>query len=331
MLYLSNNNLIEVPDEIFTYLNYLQWLDIRNNQITFLPVSIKWHSCLETILLQGNKMKELPLELCTLSNLKNLQVADNPLIMPPQDIVASGCATILEFLRIEWNKLYPDEWIEPKKNKIEPKLSTILCYQSPRKNKKKITSLKDTICNKNIAISEKRKLYKPSSRCENKGANIIMEHRLLWFSKLRDLIAKQTATIQKIKDENFLKEWRRDKRSYTKAMQKAMKRNEDDIPFDIDVEDYASIFKQNSKLKKLKSKKKDKQRFSSPIDINKKINELLESLNKLEINTTNEISPRTKQNLYKNKIEKILQFQNEIQNLRKYNEVNVPYKVSSQN
>lgn len=27
----------------------------------------------------------------------------------------------------------------------------------------------------------------------------------------------------------------------------------------------------------------------------------------------------------------ILQFQNEIQNLRKYNEVNIPYKVSSQN
>lgn len=91
---------------------------------------------------------------------------------------------------------------------------------------------------------------------------------------------------------------------------------------------------------------------------------MLESLNKLEINTTCEISPRTKQNLYKNEIEKvlrlffyikiliikrkmfllngieshafslkfqILQFQNEIQNLRKYNEVNEPYKVSSQN
>lgn len=62
-------------------------------------------------------MKLLNLILGTLSNLKNLQVADNPLIMPPQDIVASGCATILEFLRIEWNKLYPDEWIEPKKSK----------------------------------------------------------------------------------------------------------------------------------------------------------------------------------------------------------------------
>lgn len=37
--------------------------------------------------------------------------------MPPQDIVTSGCATILEFLRIEWNKQHPDEWIEPKKSK----------------------------------------------------------------------------------------------------------------------------------------------------------------------------------------------------------------------
>lgn len=53
-------------------------------------------------------------------------------------------------------------------DKIEPKLSTILCYQSPRKNKKKITSLKDTMYNRNIAISEKRKLYKPSSRYYDK-------------------------------------------------------------------------------------------------------------------------------------------------------------------
>ncbi|XP_043518965.1 E3 ubiquitin-protein ligase LRSAM1-like isoform X1 [Frieseomelitta varia] len=321
MLYLSNNNLVEIPGEVFNVLKYLEWLDVRNNQLSSLPASIKRHMCLQTILLQQNKVENLPLELCTLPNLKTLQVTQNPLVMPPKDIVASGCAAILTFLRIEWNNAHPEERVEPKEKKIEPKLSTILCYQSPRKNKKKLVPLKDVISNKNVSTREKRKSYKPSNRCENKGPNIIVEHRLLWFSKLRELFARQTAILQKVKDETVLKEWRRDKRSYSKAMAKAMKRNEDDIPFGFDIEDYASIFKQNSKLKNLGLKKKNKQKFLSPTDINKKINELLESLNKLEINTTDEITPRTKQNLFKNEIEKILQFQSEIQNLRKYNDV----------
>lgn len=40
-------------------------------------------------------------------------------------------------------------------------------------------------------------------------------------------------------------------------------------------------------------------------DINKKINELLESLSKLEVNATDKITPRTKQNLFKNDIKKV--------------------------
>ncbi|CAD1477563.1 unnamed protein product, partial [Heterotrigona itama] len=361
MLYLSNNNLIEVPGEVFSVLKYLEWLDVRNNQLSSLPASIKRHTCLQTILLQQNKVEYLPLELCTLPNLRTLQVTQNPLVMPPKDIVASGCAAILTFLRIEWNNAHPEERVEPKESKIEPKLSTILCYQSPRK--KKLMPLKDVVPNRNVSTREKRKLYKPSNRyfdekseflnnhwlektsksfydfylqktsnykihrkldnnkrtfenintanckvdtdelenkilrlmgpsprslyvrqnvktlktyhksmekecriinritpddsirtrnnisrnntlienskrCENKGPNIIVEHRLLWFSKLRELFARQTAILQKVKD------------------------------------------------------------------INKKINELLESLNKLEINTTDEKTPRTKQNLFKNEIEK---------------------------
>ncbi|XP_033318343.1 E3 ubiquitin-protein ligase LRSAM1-like [Bombus bifarius] len=327
MLYLSNNGLIEIPDEVFSCLMYLEWLDVRNNQLSSFPASIKGHRCLETILLQGNRVENLPLELCTLPNLKTLQVTQNPLVTPPKDIVASGCVAILKFLRMEWNNAHPGERVEAKENKIGPTLSTILCYQSPRKNKKKIIPLKNTISNRNVCTREKRKSYKPSNRCENKGANIAMEHRLLWFSKLRELFARQTALLQKIKDENVLKEWRRDKRSYSKAMEKAMKRNADDIPFGFDVEDYDSIFKQSSKLTNLGSRKKDKQKFIPPADINKKINELLESLSKLEVNATDEITPRTKQNLFKNDIKKILQFQSEIQDLRKYNDVaTIPLK-----
>ena len=64
MLYLSNNGLIEIPDEVFSCLMYLEWLDVRNNQLSSFPASIKGHMCLETILLQGNRVENLPLELC---------------------------------------------------------------------------------------------------------------------------------------------------------------------------------------------------------------------------------------------------------------------------
>ena len=64
MLYLSNNNLIEIPGEVFSVLKYLEWLDVRNNQLSSLPASIKRHVRLQTILLQQNKVENLPLELC---------------------------------------------------------------------------------------------------------------------------------------------------------------------------------------------------------------------------------------------------------------------------
>lgn len=64
MLYLENNDLLELPKELFFFLPHLQWLDVRNNRLTELPTTIKSHPSLETILLQGNKIETLPLELC---------------------------------------------------------------------------------------------------------------------------------------------------------------------------------------------------------------------------------------------------------------------------
>lgn len=70
MLYVADNNLTILPAEVFTSLKYLEWLDIRNNQLSSLPKSIESHPCIETLLLQGNKIEELPLELCKLYLIK---------------------------------------------------------------------------------------------------------------------------------------------------------------------------------------------------------------------------------------------------------------------
>lgn len=43
------------------------------------------------------------------SKLKILNILHNPIVTPPKDIIALGCSSILNYLRIEWNKLHPDE------------------------------------------------------------------------------------------------------------------------------------------------------------------------------------------------------------------------------
>ncbi|XP_033333109.2 uncharacterized protein LOC117224356 isoform X2 [Megalopta genalis] len=317
MLYLSNNDLIELPDEIFTFLRHVKWLDVRNNQISSLPNSIESHQCIETLLLQANNIQELPIELCTLPKLKTLQVAQNPLIVPSKDIVASGITSILTFLRLEWNKIHPDHQIESKEYKIEPKLSTILCYQSPRKTKTKTVTSRIQVHNKNTSIREKCKTYKPSNRCENKSANTLEERRILWYSKARDLLAKQALILQKLKDENVLKKWRLDRKSFNVAMERAMNRNEDDIPFGFDLEDYISIFKQAPKSNTTRSEDKGRQKFNPPNDINVTINNLLKSLNYLDTKAMDTVTPRTTQCLLEKDMRKVF-IQHDYRKEKKY-------------
>lgn len=63
MIYLERNLLSELPSDFFIILRHLQWFDIRNNRLKSLPFSMKSHPCLATIMLQGNLLEKLPLEL----------------------------------------------------------------------------------------------------------------------------------------------------------------------------------------------------------------------------------------------------------------------------
>ncbi|TSK22643.1 Leucine-rich repeat-containing protein 27 [Bagarius yarrelli] len=62
-LYLEGNDLSRLPDNLFSSLPHLLWLDLRNNQLTCLPADIGQHRCLKTLLLEGNPIPELPVEL----------------------------------------------------------------------------------------------------------------------------------------------------------------------------------------------------------------------------------------------------------------------------
>ncbi|XP_075698488.1 leucine-rich repeat-containing protein 27 [Rhinoderma darwinii] len=98
-MHLEGNALCSLPENFFLHLQYLVWLDLRNNEITSLPSSIGGHRQLQYLLLEGNPIKVLPIELGNLSTLKALNLRHCPIVFPPEDIVHKGLASILSFLR----------------------------------------------------------------------------------------------------------------------------------------------------------------------------------------------------------------------------------------
>ncbi|MEE6486473.1 hypothetical protein FKM82_014610 [Ascaphus truei] len=98
-LHLEGNYLFSIPKDLFVQLPHLVWLDLRSNKITSLPLTIGDHRQLKYLLLEGNPIKALPVELGDLTSLKALNLRHCPLEFPPEDIVHKGLESILLFLR----------------------------------------------------------------------------------------------------------------------------------------------------------------------------------------------------------------------------------------
>nr|CAB3263515.1 leucine-rich repeat-containing protein 27 [Phallusia mammillata] len=97
-LYLEENLIKQLPDNFFDHLPNLQWLDLRNNQLTCIPVSIGRHQSIKNLLLEGNALTHLPLQMGMTKCLTGLNLRGNPLQMPPQHIVDQGVYVILSYL-----------------------------------------------------------------------------------------------------------------------------------------------------------------------------------------------------------------------------------------
>ncbi|XP_063629663.1 uncharacterized protein LOC134801065 [Cydia splendana] len=98
VLYLKDNNISTLPDDFFPSLPSLMWLDMRNNKLTEIPITIQEHPCLSHLLLQNNCLTSLPNELGTVFSLKLLQLNGNPLTYPPEEILQAGTSKILSYL-----------------------------------------------------------------------------------------------------------------------------------------------------------------------------------------------------------------------------------------
>lgn len=63
MLFLEGNFLKRLPNDFFWKLPKLMWLDLRNNLLEEIPLSIGFHENLENLLLTNNNLQKLPNEL----------------------------------------------------------------------------------------------------------------------------------------------------------------------------------------------------------------------------------------------------------------------------
>ena len=89
---LQDNQIQELPVDLFNQLRFLRYLDLRNNRLSSLPplyghqrfLIIFWltfnsHYRVETLLLTGNRLNSLPPSLASLSSLKSIHLSDNHL------------------------------------------------------------------------------------------------------------------------------------------------------------------------------------------------------------------------------------------------------------
>uniref|UniRef100_UPI00398EB7D5 leucine-rich repeat-containing protein 27-like n=1 Tax=Pristiophorus japonicus TaxID=55135 RepID=UPI00398EB7D5 len=98
-LYLEGNAISGLSEDFFHQLPNLSWLDLRNNKLSSLPLSIGEHRCLKTLLLEGNPIRKLPVELGNLTSLKALNLRKCPIEFPPDAVVHQGLIAIQAFLR----------------------------------------------------------------------------------------------------------------------------------------------------------------------------------------------------------------------------------------
>lgn len=99
----------------------LQNLEVLNassnfSDLTSIPDTIGDLTNLVDLDLSNNQIKELPCSFGRLNNLKKLNLDQNPLVIPPQEIIQQGLDAVLEYMKKRWVDILLEEEL---KSKIE--------------------------------------------------------------------------------------------------------------------------------------------------------------------------------------------------------------------
>lgn len=183
---MQHNNIRCLPDDFFPSLPNLMWLDLRNNNLTDIPVTIQCHLSLTHLLLQNNNITALPNELGTVPNLKMLQLQGNPLMYPPREIINSGLNKILVYL----HQKHIESMFNQSDIISEDTLSSNQDIEKQKANEKNTKEINKTALS--ILLSEKEQEESDEEKCYAKLKGKCPRLARSRMGKVRDVNKKNT-------------------------------------------------------------------------------------------------------------------------------------------
>ncbi|CAG9772451.1 unnamed protein product [Ceutorhynchus assimilis] len=103
-IYLGNNFIKEIPEDLCENLQHLKIWELRDNQISFLPKEIVKLVHLTKLDLTNNELTEIPAAIGLLPHLQSFKLDGNKLKQIRPDIIQTGTQRILQFLREKLNE-----------------------------------------------------------------------------------------------------------------------------------------------------------------------------------------------------------------------------------
>ncbi|XP_025206694.1 leucine-rich repeat-containing protein 27-like [Melanaphis sacchari] len=298
-LYLDNNIIRTLPDELFTGCTNLMWLDLRCNRIRRLPDGIQGHKNLQVLLLGKNDIKRLPLTLGSLPKLRELNVAGNPLDCFTRDMMKKGSKYLIRFLQEKWKS---DQNITESMQQNDDELNDVNAIKKIddkilKKNKKN----KKTMDTSKMQLMERYSW--PMIFLTNWSSDRLVTDRdirmkeleRLYLEKQKVILEKQERILQSYKDEETLKIWREKAKQlqYFENLPKLKNYQGLEVPFGVNKEFSKMISRQTYRkecVENIKYKNAEKPAIVKPFDFDLEMSDIykmLISLTSSEAENTN--------------------------------------------
>ncbi|XP_021914486.1 leucine-rich repeat-containing protein 27-like [Zootermopsis nevadensis] len=373
-LYLEGNLLQDLSNNFFPSLPNLQWLDVRNNSLRNLPKSIANHNNLEVLLLQGNQIQALPLELGLVPKLRGIQLLGNPITFPPHEVLKQGIQSITAFLREGYNIQAPSpstirpiaepfcKGVELRDGLLSQKFKTKSGLVKQRRkssalHKKRVASsnlpaitvksyqklglqparpktcvplsqykLSDAPPPEEVIFNNREYLPNLSSRIHSVSTKTLKSQletersrseakiqmnllKEMFVTRIREMLEKQAAIIQRTKDKEMLRRWRQD------GPQRNCKHESGELPYDTDPNYLKMPSRAELQNPKMARKWQNKQAQKKALkNIDEEMSDIFKSLLELDNSWKDTgLSPQTKKTILNNEMQMLEQLQKKLQ------------------
>ncbi|XP_041455621.1 leucine-rich repeat-containing protein 69-like isoform X1 [Lytechinus variegatus] len=231
VLHLFNNKIQNIESKTLGSLRHLKFLNLNNNKIKSLPVSMNKLINLEYLSVDGNQLTTLPGELCALSHMVEIHAANNQLTSLPMEL---GFLVKLKKFHVQQNRIkeLPEgmgklrnlEVIDVAANELrifptelhKLPLKELYCEENPLLDKIPVQSIQEdeVLTLKELTARYVMKQLKDRRRLVKVGGQLFYEENPAWsylrrairhYPNVRDMLAQASKCA--LCGESFLNTW----------------------------------------------------------------------------------------------------------------------------